>query len=216
MTMEKVIESGTVEVLRLVVGPFENNAYLLRDRSRTACVLIDAPFDAERILDVIGSHTLEFILLTHAHVDHIQALAELRRATGAPVGVHPLEPEAPGLDAEIPLSHGQILPWAPHRLEVIHTPGHTPGGVCFLLPPSVCFCGDTVFPGGPGRTWSAEGFRQIMESLETRIYTLGDSVLLLPGHGQGIPVGRSREESERFRRSPQRQGLWGEVQWDRA
>jgi hydroxyacylglutathione hydrolase len=212
--MEKrtVFEDGAVEVLQLVVGAFENNAYLLRDRSRNCCALIDAAAEGENVLAVIGNDRLEVILQTHTHMDHVQALDMVRRQRQAPVAIHPQEPEAARLQPERSLADGQEVQSGDLRLTVLHTPGHTPGSVCFLFQ-ELCFCGDTIFPGGPGKTGSPEAFRQIIRSLENKIYTLADSVQLLPGHGDPTTVGASREEYQRFRSRSREQEPWGDVLW---
>jgi glyoxylase-like metal-dependent hydrolase (beta-lactamase superfamily II) len=214
MKKETLVRSATLELLRMVVGPFDNNVYLLRDPTASCCALIDAAAEPARIQEAIGDDRLLAILQTHTHMDHIQGLESLRRKTGAPVGIHPLEPEAQGLHPELSLSEGDRIAVGANQLEVLHTPGHTPGSVCFLLRGRLCFCGDTIFPGGPGKTWSPEAFLQIIQSLEQRIYPLPEEVRLLPGHGEEITVGASRREYEAFRSRP-REGIpWGDVLWD--
>jgi glyoxylase-like metal-dependent hydrolase (beta-lactamase superfamily II) len=149
-------------------------------------------------------------------MDHIHALEEVRKKSGAPVGIHPLEPEATRLHPEISLSDGYRIAVGSHELEVLHTPGHTPGSVSLFLPPSLCFCGDTIFPGGPGQTWSPEGFQTLIHGLERKIYTLPDNILLLPGHGEGILVGDSKKEYEVFNRRPREKTPFGEVHWEES
>jgi glyoxylase-like metal-dependent hydrolase (beta-lactamase superfamily II) len=214
MERDRIFKHEDLEVLRLRVGPFDNNVYLLRLLGQQRCLLIDAAAEAEAILQEVGSDRLEGIYLTHAHPDHIQALEDLRKHTSAPLAVHPKEPGASSLLAEVFFEDGQRIPVGKRMLEVLYTPGHTPGSVCFLLSPHLCFCGDTVFPGGPGKTWSPEDFRQIIRSLETKIYPLPDHVHLLPGHGDGILVGESRKEYHAFCSRPREKTPWGDVLWE--
>ncbi len=214
--MELLFETDRLEVGRLVVGPFDNNVYLVRDRTQGVCAVIDAAFEPERILDAVAGDRVAAILLTHAHMDHVQALEALRLRTKAPVGVHPSEPGFGGVKPEIALAHGTCVAVGSHRLEVLHTPGHTPGSVCFVLGNDLCFCGDTVFPGGPGKTATPQDFLQIVESIERQIYTLTDTIRLLPGHGGGLTVGESKKEYEVFRRRPRTSIPFGDVLWEKA
>ncbi len=214
--METLLETDRLQVGRLVVGPFENNVYLVRDRTQGVCAIIDAAFEPERILDAVARDRVAAILLTHAHMDHIQALEALRLRTKAPVAVHPQEPGSEGLKPEIALAHGRHVAVGQHRLEVLHTPGHTPGSVCFVLGRDLCFCGDTVFPGGPGKTATPQDFLQIVQSIERQIYTLTDTIRLLPGHGEGLTVGESKEEYQAFRRRPRTSIPFGDVLWEKA
>jgi len=214
MNIKKVVAEKTLEVFNLLLGPFGNNVYLVRDPIQSCCALIDASAEADRILQAIGSDRVVAILQTHTHMDHIQALKPVREETKAPVAIHPQEPGAQGLNPEIQLADGQRITVGSHDLEVLHTPGHTPGSVSLLLQPNLCFCGDTVFPGGPGKTWSPEAFLQIIQSLEQKIYVLPDQVRLLPGHGDEISVGESKKEYEAFKLRPREKPPWGDVLWE--
>lgn len=209
-----VLRLHGLEVIRLELGPYGNNAYVLKDMLQKRALLIDAPWDPGRLLWGLAGLNLTAILLTHAHPDHIMALQEVRKATGAPVGLNPSEPGAGELSPELALEDGQELPIGELHLEVRHTPGHTPGSSTFVLDGLAAFCGDTVFPGGPGRTWSPEGFQSLINSLEEKIFTLPPGTLLLPGHGEGITVRDSLSEYRRFLSKGPKPGLWGEVRWE--
>jgi hydroxyacylglutathione hydrolase len=216
VTKEKVLDSQPLEVIRMRVGPFDNNVYLIRDRLQGCSLLIDAAAEEENLLQEVGNDRLTAIVLTHAHMDHIQALEGIRRKTGAPVGLHPQEPGFSRFHPEISLAEGQRIRVGAQEVEVLLTPGHTPGSVCFLLRPKLCFCGDAVFPGGPGKTGSPEAFLQAVQSLERKIYSLPDDIRLLPGHGEGISVADSRREYEAFRRRPRSQPPFGDVLWEES
>lgn len=211
---EKILRGEHWEVIRLRLGPYENNAYVVKETRAGCAVLVDAPWDPKALLQDLYEYTVAAILLTHAHPDHLLALAEVRAATGAPVGIHALEPEASDLTPEMWLEEGEVISVGHFQIRVLHTPGHTAGSVTFLLEQRAAFCGDTIFPGGPGRTWSPEGFQEILRSLESKIYSLPEDVLLLPGHGEPITVGESKKEYTGFLARGPRGGLWGEVRWD--
>jgi len=153
------------------------------------------------------------ILITHGHTDHIMALEKVASATSAPVAVHPLDagmlPQ--GLNLEM-IDDGDTIYLGDEALRVMHTPGHTAGGIC-LLSGSILVAGDTIFPGGPGRTWSPEGFRQIMESIEEKVLSLDDGVSIYPGHGERATVGEARREVAIFRQHKVPEGFYGEVTW---
>lgn len=216
MKKNTVMENQALKVQRFGVGSYGNNVYLVQDQLQGCCVLIDAAAESDALLQAIGPDRLVAIILTHAHMDHIHALEEVRKKSGAPVGIHPLEPEATRLRPEISLSDGYRIAVGSHELEVLHTPGHTSGSVSLFLPSTLCFCGDTVFPGGPGKTWSPEGFQTLIQSLERKIYTLPHNILLLPGHGEGILVGDSKKEYEVFHRRPREKTPFGEVHWEES
>ncbi len=203
-----------LQVVRLELGPYGNNAYVLKDTLEKRALLIDAPWDPGRLLSELAGFNLTAILLTHAHPDHIMALQEVRESTKAPVGLNPLEPGFEELIPELVLEDGQELEVGEITLKVLHTPGHTPGSSTFLLGDLAAFCGDTVFPGGPGRTWSPEGFQSLINSLVKKIFTLPPDTLLLPGHGEGTTVGASLSEYRGFVSKGLKPGLWGEIRWD--
>lgn len=212
--IHSVVRLPGLQVIRLQLGPYGNNAYVLKNAANKSAVLIDAPWDPERLLSELAELHLQAILLTHAHPDHIMALGELRESTRAPVGLSLWEPGAMELDPELALEDGQVLQVGGTTLQVLHTPGHTQGSCTFVLEGLAAFCGDTVFPGGPGRTWSPEGFQSLLNSLEKKLLALPPATLLLPGHGEGITVGESLAEYRGFLSKGPKPGLWGEIRWD--
>lgn len=214
MKFQVLKEEGSLEVVGVQVGPYDNNVYIVKEERIGRALLIDAAFEPQRILSALGDTHLDTILLTHAHPDHIQALEFLRHTTRCHVGVHPSEPEALELHPTLFLEEGFELSLGSLTLRVIHTPGHTPGSVSIVLGSLVCFCGDTLFPGGPGRTWSPKGFEEILRSIRDKLLSLPDDLLLLPGHGPGIRVRDSRAEYERFAAKGFPKGIWGEIRWD--
>lgn len=185
---------GQFERYTFETGPMENNVYLLISPQTREAVLIDASDDAERIVAEVAARKarVRMILLTHGHSDHWGALGQLRDAWGVPVGIHLADADMLPLTPNFALSDGQHIDLGASSIQVLHTPGHTPGGVC-LLADGCLFSGDTLFPGGPGATKQPLGdFPLIMTSLREKLFTLPDSTMVLPGHGKPTTIGVER------------------------
>jgi glyoxylase-like metal-dependent hydrolase (beta-lactamase superfamily II) len=185
-------EDADVRVDKLVVGPFENNVFIVRSKSTGDAVLIDAANEHEQLLDVARATGVRRVLTTHGHWDHIQAVEALRDA-GIDVGIAAEDAEMlPSYDFVIP--DDEVYAVGDLRLRSIHTPGHTRGSTSFVLEGKpLIFTGDTLFPGGPGNT-STQGasFDQVIESIDRRLFTLPADMLVLPGHGLDTTVGTER------------------------
>lgn len=179
------LDGGTWEVA--------NNVWLIGDDS--TCIVIDAAHDVAAIRAAIGDRTLTAILCTHAHDDHIGGVAELQAATGAPVYLHPADTELwqrvyPDAVPQ-PLEHGMRIVVADTELQVLHTPGHSPGAVCFYAEElGTLFSGDTLFQGGPGATGrSFSDFPTIMTSITDTLLTLPETTVVRTGHGDSTTIG---------------------------
>jgi glyoxylase-like metal-dependent hydrolase (beta-lactamase superfamily II) len=186
-------EATGVEVHHVVVGPMDNNVYVVRCTETGDAVLLDAANEHERLLELCKTLGVRKVLETHGHWDHIQAVPQLRDA-GYSVGIT-------AEDAKMLPSYDEVLTDDDQievgrlRLRTIHTPGHTPGSMCFLLEGHpVLFSGDTLFPGGPGNT-SFEGgdFATIIRSIDDRLFNpLDPDTVVLPGHGDRTTIGTER------------------------
>ncbi len=195
------------------VGPLACNCSILADETRLRATVVDPGEDIEKILAVLKRHhlTVEQIIITHAHIDHVGGAAQLKRLTGAPIymnqkdlpllnmmdvqagwlGVAAPEVAAPDVDASDLLA----LRIAEQPAQVMHTPGHTEGSICLHLPePQLLLAGDTLFAGSIGRTDLPGGdLKKILRSLQERILTLPDSTRVVPGHGVPTTIGEERE-----------------------
>jgi len=172
----------------------ENNIWLVGDDHEV--LVVDAAHDAGPIVDAIGDRAVKAIVLTHGHNDHINAADDLSRATdGAPVLLHRADEMLwdvvyPQRKPDDTLRDGDELTVAGTKLRVMHTPGHSPGGVCLVGPKGHVFGGDTLFKGGPGATGrSFSDFPTIIESIRERLLVLPDSTVVHTGHGDTTTIG---------------------------
>jgi len=178
------------EVHHFVVGPISNNVYVIRCKETGNATLLDAANEHERLLDVAERLGVTSVLETHGHWDHIGAVSEVREA-GISVWVR--EEDAHMLPSyDQLLEDDSVLTIGKLRLRTIHTPGHTPGSICFALEgTNLLFTGDTLFPGGVGNaTFEGGDFKTLIASVEERLFRLfGPETLFFPGHGAGSTIG---------------------------
>ena len=178
------------EITKVVVGPFDNNVYVVRCKQTGDAVLLDAANEHEKLLDLCRTLGVRTVLETHGHFDHIQAIPEVRDA-GYEVGV--TAEDAAMLPAyDYLLEDDSVIEVGRLRLRTLLTPGHTPGSMCFQLEGSpVLLSGDTLFPGGPGATHFEGGdFDTIIRSIEDRIFSKFDpETIVMPGHGEDTTIG---------------------------
>jgi len=196
---------------RLIVGPLSVNCYIIGDDQTREAIIVDPGGNARDILDTLRREQLKPIAIinTHAHFDHLIALAELREKTGAPFWLH--TDEAPVLasaslgarmfgfamaqpkPAERLLHDGDPVRVGTLVLRVLHTPGHTPGGIC-LLGDGWLISGDTLFQAGIGRTDLPGGdYATLMASIRDKLLTLPDTTIVYPGHGEPTTIGEERQ-----------------------
>jgi glyoxylase-like metal-dependent hydrolase (beta-lactamase superfamily II) len=181
------------EIHKVVVGPMDNNVFVLRCKETGDAVLIDAANEHELLLDLCKNLGVRTVLETHGHWDHIQAVPAVRNA-GYEVGV--TSQDAAMLDSyDYILEDDSAIDVGRLRLRTIHTPGHTPGSMCFKLEHApVLFSGDTLFPGGPGNTSFPGGdFDRIIQSIDGLLFSrLDPDVVVMPGHGDDTTIGNER------------------------
>ncbi len=190
--MTLLLNDTGYEVHAVVVGPMDNNVFVIRCTETGDAVLIDAANEHERLLELCTALGVRRVIETHGHWDHIQAVPAVRDA-GYDVGVTAADAAMlPSYD-DI-LEDDSVIEIGRLRISTIATPGHTPGSMCFQLEGSpLLFSGDTLFPGGPGNT-SFEGgdFPTIIESLDQRLFTRPADTIVLPGHGNWTTIGAER------------------------
>ena len=183
-----------VEVHKLVVGPYDNNVFIVRCRSTGDAVLIDAANEHGILLDLARQLGVRQILETHGHHDHIQAIPAMREA-GYRVAVTELDaPMLGDMGYDAFLDHDEIIEVGRLRLKSIHNPGHTPGSISFHVEGTpLLFTGDTLFPGGPGATKFPGGdFNTIIKSIDNSLFVFPSHTIVLPGHGDDTTIGAER------------------------
>ena len=185
-------KDSELEIHKVVVGPMDNNVFVLRCRESGEGLLIDAANEHELLLDLCKNLNVQQVIETHGHWDHIQAVPQVRDAG---YSVHITQEDAHMLDSydEI-LEDDCVISVGRIKLETILTPGHTPGSMCFKVSNKpILFSGDTLFPGGPGATQFEGGnFEKIIESIDKRLFILDKETVVLPGHGENTTIGDER------------------------
>lgn len=196
------------------LGPYENNAYIISDHESQEALVIDMPAGSADVIEVAKTFRVKGIALTHTHPDHWAEYDTVKSALGAPVMCHPAEVIMPAARIDIRLNDGDEIKLGPLLVKAIHTPGHTPGSTCFLAGRWL-IAGDVLFPGGPGRTDSPEGFKQSLVSIEEKLLmALPDDVMVLPGHGADTTIAQSKREYAGFTLRPHPDDLCGDVTWN--
>lgn len=183
-------EGDDLVVRKIEVGTMENNVYVIECPQTHDAFVVDGSFEADKIVAGADGARIVGILQTHGHFDHVQALAELKESLDVPVHAHPGDDYPVSVDAE--LHDGDVLKLGEREVTVLHTPGHTPGSVCFLAGAHL-IAGDTLFPGGPGNTWNDQNaFEQIIESIRSKLFVLPDQTRVYPGHGADTTIGAEK------------------------
>jgi glyoxylase-like metal-dependent hydrolase (beta-lactamase superfamily II) len=196
-------------IAKLAVGPMNNNAYLLRCTSTDEGLLIDAANEADRLRELVlfEGPAVSAVLTTHRHQDHWEALAATAEFAGAAVYAGAADADELPVAVDERLEHGDVVTVGDASLEIIHLRGHTPGSVAVLYrdhrdPGGVphLFTGDSLFPGGVGKTWSPDDFVSLVDDVEARLFdVLPDETWFYPGHGADSTLGAERPHLSEWR-----------------
>ena len=197
------------------VGPWPMNTYVLICPDTGQSVLIDPGADPETLVEMLGDSSPIAILLTHAHYDHIGALDEMKGQLQVPIYIHPADSHM-GVEADAWFADGETFTVGHHTLKQIHTPGHTHGMITLMLPDQRAIVGDTIFKGGPGRTWAPHYFKVTMETLQNIVFQWPDETECFPGHGPSFRIGEERTAFEAFVKRGYPTDLRGDVTWEMA
>ncbi|MBA7608450.1 Hydroxyacylglutathione hydrolase GloC [subsurface metagenome] len=210
--MAVVAKDDALQIERLELGPFSTNAYIVVCRKKRDSILIDAPAEANTILEKLQGTNPRYILMTHNHMDHVGALSELHSRLKVPLAAHASDSARLSVTPEILLEDGNMVSVGDLTLEVLHTPGHTPDSLCFRLG-HYLLSGDTIFTGGPGKTGSPAALKQIIESITEKIFILPDDTQIYPGHGDATVLKKEKEEFAVFSSRSHAPNLCGDIVW---
>ena len=242
-TPVSTIFTGERWSIQRFVSGFANNAFLITCIRTGKSVIVDTPANPDELIAAARATSVGAVLITHGHQDHLEGFAAVIGEFNVPVGIGADDRGSlPGPVQKLPelldIATGNLIGAGDITLRPVATPGHTPGSTCFMLglspgpdaalesgtvsgtrdPTSKnaishVFTGDTLFPGGPGRSGSPQALKQMLDSIKTHILTLPDSTVVLPGHGEFTTVGASRREHAAFAARPLDPDLSGDVTW---
>ena len=184
----------------MVVGPVDNNVFVVRCMASGDAVLLDAANEHEQLLELCKALGVKRVLETHGHWDHIQAVPAMREA-GYEVAVTALDaPKLKDVGYDVFIDDAEVIEVGRLRLHAIHNPGHTPGSISFHVEGTpLLFTGDTLFPGGPGNTSFPDAdFDTIITSITSKLFTFPDDTIVLPGHGDNTTIGTERPHLEEW------------------
>ena len=204
-----------MELYTRAVGPWPMNSYALVCPATQQSVLIDPGADPDALQEMLVGTQPVAILITHTHPDHVGALDEMRARLNVPVMAHPGPHfEDMPLNADRWLNHGDVVRVGKHSLKVYHTPGHTPDIICFAIDDDYrIIVGDTIFEGGPGKTWSAQDFQTTLKTLRDIILAWPDETVCYPGHGLPFRLGDKRAAIKTFLDKDHRD-FFGDATWE--
>ena len=204
---------GEVKITKINMGPYNNNGYIVICPETNEGIIIDTPAEPEKLLGAIGDVQIKSILITHKHQDHLLGFDEITGTVQVPVGIGTDDADGLPRPPQIDLKDGMVIKFGNQEMTVLDTPGHTEGATCFLIGKHL-FSGDTLFPGGPGKTRSPEAFQQVVDSITKKLLVLPDDTAVYPGHGDDTTIGKAREEYQAFASKPRSPDLFGEVTWN--
>ena len=200
-----VRELPGLTISKLAVSEMANNAYLLRDTASGEALLVDAAAEPDTLRALIGDADLRTVVTTHGHWDHHRALPDVVEATGAMTVAHAADAGDLPVAVQRTVGHGDTVTVGAHTLEVVHLRGHTPGSIALVWRGEGdagvhVFTGDSLFPGGPGKTTTPETFTSLMDDLEARIFgQFDDATWFYPGHGKDSTLGAERPHLAEWR-----------------
>ncbi|MFL2644190.1 MAG: MBL fold metallo-hydrolase [Dehalococcoidia bacterium] len=200
-------------ITQIDMGPYSNNGYLIKCNQTNEGIIIDTPAEPEKIIEEIGDTNIVAILITHGHQDHLLGFDEIMNAAKCPVYCHDGDSDLLPSSPDVLIQDNQRIPFGNQEIICLFTPGHTNGSTCYLLGNHL-FSGDTLFPGGPGKSKNPEAFTQEIHSIESKLLVLPPEVDVYPGHGDtNTTIEEALEKFSVFTSKPHAPDLCGDVDW---
>jgi glyoxylase-like metal-dependent hydrolase (beta-lactamase superfamily II) len=204
---------GEVKIAKINMGPYDNNGYIVVCPETNEGIIIDTPAEPEKLLNEVGDIQIKAILITHKHQDHLLGFDEITNTIGAPVAVHANDVDGLPRAPETVLNDGDTINFGNLQVQALYTPGHTEGATCFLVGNHL-FSGDTLFPGGPGKSRSPEALQLLLSSISSKLLTLSDDVAVYAGHGPvDTTIGEARRRYQVFTSKTHSPDLCGDIDW---
>lgn len=203
---------SAIKISKFELGPFGTNCYIVECQATRDSMVVDVPGDVDKVLAELKGTNPQIIAITHNHFDHIVGLDELRAKLKVPVAVHPLDEGALSFSPDVKLNDGDTIELGRLKLKVLHTPGHTAGSICLHVG-NYLIAGDTIFPGGPGKTGSPADLKRIIDSIVGKIFVLPSDTEVYSGHGVATVLGREKEQFAAFKQESHDPNLCGDVLW---
>lgn len=209
-----VFEDGGIRIVKIgPMGPYGNNAYVVRDVAAGEALLVDMPLEEGPLLDAIAAEGgVQTVIATHWHPDHWMTYDAVRAATGARVLVGAVEIKIPEERIDGRLDDGAEVKVGAARITILHTPGHTPGSISLRVGRAV-ITGDTLFDGGPGKTAAKGDLETLVESITAKLLPLPEETVVMPGHGAITTIADSRRGVAAYSHHPKPAGFFGDVAW---
>jgi glyoxylase-like metal-dependent hydrolase (beta-lactamase superfamily II) len=207
------VRDGGLQLIK--IGPLgynSNNVYVIADARTNDALLVDAPEGSEEAIEAAKAFDVRQIVVTHRHRDHWAGIDVVKASLDVPVLCHEADREPWEAHVSSVIGQDDELTVGNFKLKVLHTPGHSAGSICLLLGEHL-IAGDTLFPGGPGRTRTPEDLQTVIDSIVTRLYVLPESTHVYPGHGANTTIGASWSEYAVFAGKTHAADLAGDVQW---
>ena len=197
---------------KITCGPYDNNAYILVCNRTNESLLIDTPAEPAVLLAVASTTQVQYIAITHNHMDHLLGFEEITKTIPSKVAIGEADASQLPVPPDLFLSDGKDIRIGDLVIKSIHTPGHTDGSTCLYIDGHL-FTGDTLFPGGPGKTKTPENLKEIIESINQKLFVLDDEVYFYPGHGDDGLLGESKMEYQIYSSKDHPDDLFGDVEW---